>query len=571
MEDFTINCRELLIKLFNKYRNGEKIQRMLFTSDIEYKEVIKGREHQYLIRECDVDKFIEFYNLPRDEKWKISIIKLYGSIENYKKVSNESRNKTNLEKYGVEHYFQSNDCKEKIKQTNLEKYGVESYFQTEECKLRSKQTCLEKYGTEYAIQNENVKNKIKETNLKKYGVSCVLRKDGVQEKVQQTNLEKYGCKFPLQNKEIHDETINTQFEKYGGYYISNLSEEDKQKYDDKRKQTCIERYGVEHISKVPKFIEKSLNSRFLHYNTYTVHHNYEYDGLKFHSSWEVYYYIYQKEILKNDIIKGDIFEYEFENKICKYECDFKVNGENVEIKGNQYLNENGELYFPYIKQDKIDYVEKQKQWNAKQDCMIKNNVNIVSKEEMDSIISEVDLKFPNIIESCKIKNFKNPYLRLCFDPRDAKNKIKKSKIVTYQNLYEWCYKHLDLLNGKKPYDFVSLCFIKNKNGAYIYNAEEAFNILKNINEDIFPKIKAYDRIDTRKYPMILCSDTNEIKSSRDWSRLGYDKVKLVAEGKRKFDKGLHFEFIKDENGNYVCDEETALKIINNHNIDTINS
>ena len=39
MEDFTINCRELLIKLFNKYRNGEKIQRMLFTSDIEYKEV----------------------------------------------------------------------------------------------------------------------------------------------------------------------------------------------------------------------------------------------------------------------------------------------------------------------------------------------------------------------------------------------------------------------------------------------------------------------------------------------------------------------------------------------------
>ena len=144
MEDFTINCRELLIKLFNKYRNGEKIQRMLFTSDIEYKEVIKGREHQYLIRECDVDKFIEFYNLPRDEKWKISIIKLYGSIENYKKVSNESRNKTNLEKYGVEHYFQSNDCKEKIKQTNLEKYGVESYFQTEECKLCSKQTCLEK-------------------------------------------------------------------------------------------------------------------------------------------------------------------------------------------------------------------------------------------------------------------------------------------------------------------------------------------------------------------------------------------------------------------------------------------
>ena len=29
-------------------------------------------------------------------------------------------------------------------------------------------------------------------------------------------------------------------------------------------------------------------------------------------------------------------------------------------------------------------------------------------------------------------------------------------------------------------------------------------------------------------------------------------------------KGLHFKFIKDENGNYIYDEETALKTIHNN-------
>ena len=40
------------------------------------------------------------------------------------------------ERYGVNHYFQTDDFKEKVKQTCLEKYGVENYTQTDEYKKK---------------------------------------------------------------------------------------------------------------------------------------------------------------------------------------------------------------------------------------------------------------------------------------------------------------------------------------------------------------------------------------------------------------------------------------------------
>ena len=47
----------------------------------------------------------------------------------------------------------------KIKETCLEKYGVEHYLQTDEKKIKSKITCLEKYGFEYPAQNSEIMEK----------------------------------------------------------------------------------------------------------------------------------------------------------------------------------------------------------------------------------------------------------------------------------------------------------------------------------------------------------------------------------------------------------------------------
>lgn len=68
----------------------------------------------------------------------------------------EKVKKTNLEKYGVEHWFQTEQSVEKIKQTKIEKYGCEKYNNPE----KSKQTCLEKYGSEYWFTSEPGKKSI---------------------------------------------------------------------------------------------------------------------------------------------------------------------------------------------------------------------------------------------------------------------------------------------------------------------------------------------------------------------------------------------------------------------------
>ena len=176
-----------------------------------------------------------------------------------------------------------------------------------------------------------------------------------------------------------------------------------------QEQTCKEKYGTDNPSrsddarnKISEKVKASCTyerqmkieeTKIKKYGSISIFHKYEYDNLKFASSWELYYYIYQKEILKNEISRGKTFEYYSDDKIHRYECDFIVNNKNVEIKGNQYLDENEELYFPYIKQTKINPIEKQKQWDAKQKCMEENNVQIISKKEMESIIKIVDEKY----------------------------------------------------------------------------------------------------------------------------------------------------------------------------------
>jgi len=193
-------------------------------------------------------------------------------------------------------------------------------------------TCQEKYGTNNPSCSEEARNKISE----KVKESCTEER---QKKIEETKLKKYGKRS----------TTNTK---------------------------------------------KSMNSRLKNHGTLSVTYRYKFEGLEFHSSWEVYFYIYNKYILKNDITKGKIFEYMYEGNIHRYECDFLVNGENVEIKGGQLLDENGNL-----KQMKT------RKWDiCKQKCMEENNVKLIVKKDIIKIIKIVnDTYGKNYVEQFKIK------------------------------------------------------------------------------------------------------------------------------------------------------------------------
>lgn len=168
---------------------------------------------------------------------------LYKNNKNLAKERFEKRTKTNIENYGVENSYQRNDIKQKIKQTNLERYGVEYSYQNEDIKNKCKQTCLEKYGVEYSFQSENNKSKSKETLLKIYGVNHIM------------NYE------PIKN-----------------IIIQKLKKKRKQIIG-KFRQTCLEKYGVDHPMKNYKIQLKSKKK-------------YKYDNIYFDSSWEIAFYIY---------------------------------------------------------------------------------------------------------------------------------------------------------------------------------------------------------------------------------------------------------------------------------------
>lgn len=103
--------------------------------------------------------------------------------------------------------------KEEIKQKNIQKYGVEYYFQSEDAKNIKKEKSLQKYGVEYPCQSKEIKEKIQNTVLKKYGVTSVRSLPHVQEKQKQTMIKKYGVENASHSPELFSKNRKSRFSK----------------------------------------------------------------------------------------------------------------------------------------------------------------------------------------------------------------------------------------------------------------------------------------------------------------------------------------------------------------------
>lgn len=118
------------------------------------------------------------------------------------------------------------------------------------------------------------------------------------------------------------------------------------------KKLSLEKYGIYHT---PKLL-------------------YKYENQYFDSFPELCLYIYY---IKNSIkiIREPVkLVFIFENKQYYYYPDFEVNGQLIEIKGNQFLKEDGTWCNPY--DHSLD-----KLFEAKHQCALANNVKILYKDE----------------------------------------------------------------------------------------------------------------------------------------------------------------------------------------------
>lgn len=174
------------------------------------------------------------------------------------------------------------------------------------------------------------------------------------QQIEKTNLKLYGCRNYgiVRSREILKEKYNTP----NPWQIPGVK--------DKVEQTCIEKYG----------------SKFHFRNLYL------FDNVTFDSKWELIYYIWLKDNNIQFTYHPDIkLSFNYNNEIKHYEPDFLVNQKLVEIKGKQFFldkDPNKRMICSYDR-TKDDLYE------AKHQCMIQNNVKIITDiTEYENYINE---------------------------------------------------------------------------------------------------------------------------------------------------------------------------------------
>lgn len=128
----------------------------------------------------------------------------------HEKAIVERRNKTMLEKYGVENVSLIPEKRRKAEQTMKERYGVEHALKSEVFLEKSRQTSLEHYGTEYPMQSLVVREHLKDSMMEKYGVENSIFIEGVHDKMKQTNLERYGFENASKSQGVIEKILESQ-------------------------------------------------------------------------------------------------------------------------------------------------------------------------------------------------------------------------------------------------------------------------------------------------------------------------------------------------------------------------
>ena len=350
----------------------------------------------------------------------ISILRGYKTYCSPKCARNDPiqikhREETCLQKYGVKCSFAAKSSIEKRKKTCIEKYGNAFPQCTDEIKILNKKRCLEKYGEISYTKTDEFKNKVKQ--------NCKNKSNGKYE---------WTSQFPDVIKK-RSETFKMNKEQWLMNY----------------KNTCLEKYGVENPMQIPELRKKTQ-------------HKYTYNNKNFDSSAELAYYIWLKDHNIDFEYQPNMkFTYEYNNKEHVYQPDFKINNEFIEIKGLHFF-ENDKMINPYDRtQDGL--------YEAKHQCMIKNNVKIITN--YSEYIDYINQKYTKDFITLFRNDLQFPYLNQdLYDKSDlglihyfhksiyeAHRKNKPSPIEAWNNkelIYKCALNRLKYIGKCKPNDIL---------------------------------------------------------------------------------------------------------------------
>lgn len=283
--------------------------------------------------------------------------------------------------------------------TNQKLYGYKTSFSNENVQIKAQKSQIDKYGG-IGLAAQDIKEKARNTNLVKYGAENPLSKGTTAYiKRNKTVKDVYGVDNVFQNKNVKEQIAKTNLEKYG---VQNPSSSD----DIKAKivKTNLSKYGVESFTQTTDFAKYHKSS-------------YVYDGIKFDSSWELIFYIYQVDH-NNKIIRNDKkLEYEYNGKKHFYFPDFNVNGKLYEIKGDHFWKEDGTMQNPF--DHSMDGL-----FEAKHQCGLKNNVTFIRKIEIIEMENYIIEKYTNDYLKLFKENIDFPFINSDFTDKSDMGVIR---------------------------------------------------------------------------------------------------------------------------------------------------
>lgn len=230
------------------------------------------------------------------DKVKSTVLEKYG-VEHYFQTEQfkEQSKSTCLNKYGVDNASKSEQIQEKIKGTTLDRYGVDSVMKVPDIVEKQRDTVSKKYGVANVFESDDIKEKIRKTNIERYGNECVSKAESVKAKTKKTNIEKYGTEYPMQNTDIKAKAVGTNIKKYG--YSSPAKNEE---VLEKINKVNVDKYGVDWTCQLPQCrISGTSNSSA----------NIEFENL----------------------LKSAGIEFEREFSVGSYSYDFRVDNTLIEI------------------------------------------------------------------------------------------------------------------------------------------------------------------------------------------------------------------------------------------------
>lgn len=191
-------------------------------------EKVKNRFKNTMLSKWGVDhpSKIKEVSIKKSNKMKLKSSEVSQRIKEY----HDNKNKDDIEL--------SNRKREK---TNLDKYGVENVSRLLEIKNKKRNTFKSKYGG-FTFESEELMNKVNVTNMERYGTAHPSSIDFIKDKMKKTSLEKYGVEYPTKSSQVKEKIKNTVMEKYGIHNIM-FSKEFRSKFDISKEPNYIRYLG----------------------------------------------------------------------------------------------------------------------------------------------------------------------------------------------------------------------------------------------------------------------------------------------------------------------------------------